>query len=247
MPYTVEFIGSGDAFGSGGRCHTCLLVRGGREGVLIDCGAAAPVALQQRGVALTDIGLVLLSHLHGDHFGGVPLLLLDAVFNRPRRMPLVIAGPRGCETRVMAALDVLFPGTTDAVAARAVARFADLEPFAAATFGDVTVTAVPVRHSRSIECFALRLELSGRVLTYSGDTEWTPALVEASRDADLFICECSTFERPVPGHLSHSVLEAHAGELTAARIVLTHAGPEMLDRRDGGRWPVADDGLVLTV
>ena len=247
MAYTVEFIGSGDAFASGGRCHTCLLLRGAREGVLIDCGAAAPLALQRRGVDPRDIGLVLLSHLHGDHFGGVPLLLLDALFHRPRHAPLVVAGPRGCAARTLDALDVLFPGTTGDVASRGVARFVEFEASEAVTLGDVTVTPVPVRHSRAIECFALRVALADRVVTYSGDTEWTPTLVEASRGADLFICECSTFERATPGHLAHSMLEAHAGELTAARIVLTHAGPDMLARRDEARWPLADDGLLITL
>ena len=247
MPYTVEFIGSGDAFGSGGRCHTCLLVRGGREQVLIDCGVAAPVALQQRDVDPRDIGLVLLSHLHGDHFGGVPLLLLDALFHRPRRTPLVVAGPRGSGARIFEAFDVLFPGTLDERAARAASHFVEFEPNRAVTFGDVTVTPVPVRHSRHIECFALRVELPGRVLTYSGDTEWTPSLADAARDADLFICECFAFDRRVPGHLSHAVLEDHAAELTAARMVLTHAGPDMLERRDAARWRVADDGMLIEV
>jgi ribonuclease BN (tRNA processing enzyme) len=196
---------------------------------------------------LPPLDLVLLSHLHGDHFGGVPLLLLDALFHRPRSEPLVVAGPRGCGARVFEAFDVLFPGTLDETAAHRVVHFVEFEPYRAVTFDDVTVTPVPVRHSRHIECFALRVELSGRVVTYSGDTEWTPSLPEAARDADLFICECFAFDRRVPGHLSHAVLEDHAAELTAARIVLTHAGPDMLERRDAARWPVADDGLLIEV
>ena len=94
-PLTLEFIGCGDAFASGGRFQTCFLVRGGDRPVLIDCGASAPVALQQRGVDITGIGLVVVSHLHGDHFGGLPFLLLDAAYNRPRTSPLVVAGPPG--------------------------------------------------------------------------------------------------------------------------------------------------------
>ena len=96
---TLEFIGCGDAFSSGGRVQTCFLVRGAGAPFLIDCGASAPLALQRREIDLSAIGVVLVSHLHGDHFGGLPFLLLDAAYNRPRSTPLVMAGPPGWSTR----------------------------------------------------------------------------------------------------------------------------------------------------
>jgi ribonuclease BN (tRNA processing enzyme) len=107
---TLEFIGCGDAFASGGRFHTCFLVRGSARPFLIDCGASAPVALQRRGVDPSGICLVIVSHLHGDHVGGLPFLLMDAAYNRPRAEPLVVAGPRGIEASVLAALEALYPG-----------------------------------------------------------------------------------------------------------------------------------------
>ncbi len=40
----VQFLGSGDAFGSGGRFNSCFLVTGGESRFLIECGASSPVA-----------------------------------------------------------------------------------------------------------------------------------------------------------------------------------------------------------
>jgi ribonuclease BN (tRNA processing enzyme) len=57
------------------------------------------------------LDIILLSHLHGDHFGGLPFLILDAQFSR-RTRPLVIAGPPGVEARVRDAMEVLFPGSS---------------------------------------------------------------------------------------------------------------------------------------
>jgi ribonuclease BN (tRNA processing enzyme) len=75
----VKFIGSGDAFGNGGRFQACILLRapGHADDVLLDCGASSLVALKQQRHDPAKIGLVLVSHLHGDHFGGVPFLVLD--------------------------------------------------------------------------------------------------------------------------------------------------------------------------
>jgi ribonuclease BN (tRNA processing enzyme) len=90
----LRFLGSGDAFGSGGRFQACLCLDGPGNRVLIDCGATSLVAMKRAGIDPNSIGTVLLSHLHGDHFGGVPFLVLDGQFRR-RDRPLTVAGPPG--------------------------------------------------------------------------------------------------------------------------------------------------------
>ena len=77
----LTIVGSGDAYGSGGRFNTCFLVESTKATLLIDCGASSLVALKARGIDPTRIDGVILSHLHGDHFGGLPFLLLDAQFS----------------------------------------------------------------------------------------------------------------------------------------------------------------------
>ena len=99
----VRFLGSGDAFGSGGRFQTCLLLEGANDPLLIDCGASSLIAMKRAGVNPSEIGSIVLTHLHGDHFGGVPFLILDGQFSR-RERPLLIAGPPGVRARVEAAM-----------------------------------------------------------------------------------------------------------------------------------------------
>ena len=76
----LTIIGSGDAFGSGGRFNTCFRIETGGRAVLIDCGASSVVAMKAQGIDPNSIDGVIFSHLHGDHFGGVPFLLLDAQY-----------------------------------------------------------------------------------------------------------------------------------------------------------------------
>jgi ribonuclease BN (tRNA processing enzyme) len=242
----VEFLGCGDAFGSGGRFLRCLMLEGGGPPLLVDCGASAVTALQQRRIDPRHIGVIALSHLHGDHFGGLPFLLLDAAYNRPRTASLVIAGPAGTESRLLDALDVLFPGSRGTIAQLPV-RFVEWQAHQPVDLGGVEVTPFPVHHSTTMPCFALRIVIGGRIVTYSGDSEWTDALIDASRDADLFVCECVARETPIPSHLSLSTLRANADRLLARRIVLTHLGPELLAGPVVGEWERARDGLVITL
>src|SRR5438477_324384 len=89
-----------DALGSGGRFQTCLRLHGaGAGGMLIDIGASSLVAMKRTGVDPSSIEWIALTHLHGDHFAGLPFLVLDGQFNR-RTRPLVIAGPAGVAARV---------------------------------------------------------------------------------------------------------------------------------------------------
>jgi len=194
-------------------------------------------------VAPNDVGAVLVTHLHGDHFGGVPFLVLDGQFSR-RTRPLTVAGPPGVAARVEAAMEVLFPGSTR-VARRFEVRFVELAAREPTAVGAARVTAFPVVHPSGAVPYALRVEVGGRVVAYSGDTEWTDALVEAASGADLFACEAYTFERKVRYHLDWATLATNRPRLDCRRLIVTHMGPDMLAHLDAVDAECATDGLAV--
>jgi ribonuclease BN (tRNA processing enzyme) len=244
-PVELQFIGSGDAFGSGGRFQTCLHLSGAGDSLLIDCGASSLIALKRAGVDPAGIGWVLLSHLHGDHFGGVPFLILDGQFSR-RTRPLVVAGPPGVQQRVEAGMELLFPGSTR-VARRFATEFVELPERGASRVGPAGVTAFAVEHASGAPSYALRVAYGGKVITYSGDTEWAESLVEAARDADLFVCEAYAFERKIRYHLDYRTLREHLPRIGCRRLILTHMGPDMLSRLGEADVEHAEDGQRVTV
>src|SRR5688572_5386364 len=110
MGVTFTFAGCGDAFCSGGRSNTCFHVRHERGAFLIDCGASSLAALNRLNEDLNAVDLIVVSHLHGDHFGGVPFFLMDARYQSKRATPIMVAGPQGIQRRVLDTLELLFPG-----------------------------------------------------------------------------------------------------------------------------------------
>jgi ribonuclease BN (tRNA processing enzyme) len=240
----LQFVGCGDALGSGGRFNTCFHVTGESVNFLIDCGASSLPALKRLAIAREDIDLILITHFHGDHFGGLPFLLLEAQFSR-RTRPLVIAGPQGIEMRLTQVMEALFEHSSQTKHRFDLSVIA-LEPEETRAFGAVKVTPYPVVHGESGGPFlAYRVEAEGRVIAYSADTEWTETLIPAGRDADLFIAEAYYYDRIVKNHLSLKTLETYLPEINPKRLVLTHMSDDMLGRLDTFGHTAAHDGMIV--
>jgi ribonuclease BN (tRNA processing enzyme) len=242
----VRFVGSGDAFGSGGRWQTCMRVIASRQVLLVDCGATSMVALKAQCLDPNAVDAVVVTHLHGDHFGGLPFLILDGQFTR-RSKPLTVAGPPGIGARLTEAMEVLFPGSSR-VQRRFPVEVVELAPDGtAAELGAAKVRGWEVEHACGAPPLAVRVEVGGSIFAYSGDTQWTPALIEAARGADLFAVEAYTFDRPVRFHLDYRTLREHLADIHADRIVLTHMSPPMLGRLAEADLPAAYDGMTIDV
>jgi ribonuclease BN (tRNA processing enzyme) len=211
---------------------------------LLDCGATALVAMRRFAIDPATIDAIFLSHLHGDHFAGLPFLLLEQHFVGRRDKPLLVAGPAGTEQRVMAALEVFFPGSAK-LAWSFPLTFAELSERRTARFGPFVITPHVVTHPSGSAAFAFRLKIGDRLIGYSGDTEWTDVLLEVARDANLFITECYAFEGSPPHHIIYNKLRQHLHDLHAKRLLLTHLSQEMLDRRSEVNLDVAEDGQLI--
>jgi ribonuclease BN (tRNA processing enzyme) len=246
---TVTFAGSGDAFGSGGRFQACIHLRGpdGAAPVLLDCGATSLTALRRCGLDPGEVAGVFVSHLHADHFAGIPFLILNAQFAR-RAGPLTVIGPRGTGARLAELMEGMFPGSASA-SRRFAVEVTELRPGETFAAAGVAATAFAADHPSGADsqALALRLTLGGAVIGYTGDTAWTDALRGVAAGADLLIAEAYYRSKKIPYHLRHDDLVEHRGELASRRIVLTHMSDDVLDHLDEVGFETARDGLVLRV
>ncbi|MEO1282161.1 MAG: MBL fold metallo-hydrolase [Pseudomonadota bacterium] len=247
MKLTV--VGSGDAFGSGGRLQTCFHVShpGGR--FLIDCGATTMIGMQRCGLDPNDVSLIFISHLHGDHFSGLVWWILHAQYVGKRTTPLTIVGPPGLEERYLAASAALFPSAKS----RDLKFDVIFEVYAhngVSTHFGIEVEVQEVSHPCGAPPYALRLQVAGKTIAFSGDTEWVDGLTYIARNADLFICECYAHQTKTPYHMSWAELRTKFPSVSAKKILLTHMNDQMLACRDDidlDYVSFAEDGLVVDV
>ncbi len=243
----LTILGSGDAFSAGGRLMSCYMLDNGGQRILVDCGPSVLTGLHRAGLTSNDIPLVFISHLHGDHFGGLPFLFIDAVYPRQRRTPLTLAGPLGLEARFRLACEVLYPRIASLTPDFEL-NFIEMPPGVRHDFDGVAVTPFEVDHYSGSPSCALRFELGGKVFAYSGDAGWSDAVVEVGRGVDLYLLECNQYDLQLPMHLDYATIDRHHAAIGARRTVLTHMGDAMLAARqhvDRTRYELADDGVVF--
>jgi ribonuclease BN (tRNA processing enzyme) len=245
----LTIAGCGDAFGSGGRLQTCYHVETAGTRFLIDCGATALIGLARLELDPNAVETIFISHLHGDHYAGLVWWLVHAQHVAKRTAPLTVVGPEGIEARFKIAAEALFPGST-AIQRRYQLRFLEFTREKRLDVAGVGVTPFEVRHPSGATPYALRFNVEGKVLAFSGDTEWTESLVAAAAGADLYITECYMFEGQPRFHMSWKNIEAQLGRIGAKRVMLTHMAEPMLTRRAEVQHPsvvLAEDGLVVDV
>jgi ribonuclease BN (tRNA processing enzyme) len=240
----LTVLGSGDAFSSHGRLMSGYLIDGGPR-ILLEAGPTVLTALKQARVPTPEIDLVLISHPHGDHFGGLPFLILEYMWERPRRNVLTIAGPRNLGPRTWRLFRTMYPGSDCSRVSRWL-RFVELEPGETKRFGSVRVSAIRTPHMRRDKSLAFRIEVGGRVIAFSGDSGWTDELIPLCAGADLFLCECTYFDSAqLDFHLNYPLLLRMRDRLDVKRLVLTHLGREVLDRAEEVRFEMATDGMRI--
>lgn len=241
----LTFVGTSDAFGAGGRRQAGIFLETAAGGLLLDCAPTTGTGLAALGLARDAVDAIAISHFHADHFAGIPQFLLAAIYEDRRRHPLAIAGPRGAETRVRAAADAV----GYSLAGRELPfplRFIEIGAGREIDLGVARLSAFPVSHDPESCPHGLRVEADGRTLVYSGDTGWFDGLPARAQGADLFVCEC-TFHGPSPSaeHLSYRALAERRDAFECERLLLTHLGTDMSQRRGTLDFETADDGLSI--
>ncbi len=240
----VVFIGTSDAFGAGGRRQSAIFARGERGGMIFDCGATTNTGLSQLGITRDEIDVILISHFHGDHFGGIPAFLYAALYTDARRHPIEIVGPPEIEARVYALAHAMghhldgrewtFP-----------IRYREVRAGESLAAGPAEIQAFATQHQPDANPQGYRVALGRDKIAYSGDTGWFDGLPGHIAGSDLFICECTLHSAQLDFHLSLEELREHRDDLDCGRLILTHLGDEMSEQRGQLEIETADDGLAV--
>lgn len=229
MKLTV--LGCGDAFGSNGRYNTSFLVNTGSHSILVDCGASTLIRLKQMNISPEEIDAIVITHFHGDHYGGIPFLVISNKFEYKREKKLAIYGPEGVKDKVYNLQDALYPGTSELLDEMNITVSAYTHEFLE-ILPDVSVRGLPVTHAAPSNPHGVQVKLGDKLFGFSGDTEWDDNIPELADQTDLFIIECNNLKTDSPGHIGYQTINEKKDLLNTQRLMLTHMGSEMISGYD---------------
>ena len=253
----LTVVGSADAFNALGRFHSCYWLDSDREGaaIMVDFGATALAALRRVRRRPSELAGVVLTHLHGDHIGGLPFLLLDGMYKEPRQEPLRIVGPTGTAQR----LNQLFRVTYGSLADEPLPFELDIEEIAPgerARLAGYEITGFAAEHMDPPEQpLCLRVVRDDKQVAFSGDTAICDGLRDAAHGVDLLVAECTGLAPPIGRHISWQEWRELLPELTCNRVLLSHLSQGVRERIGelsasapaGPELSFADDGMQVQI
>ncbi len=194
----VIFLGVGEAFDEEFP-NTSILIhyRVGTSPVtlLLDCGFTAPPQFWREEPEADILDGIWISHFHGDHCLGLPALLVR-FWEEGRSKVLTLLGQKGIDTFTRKSLDLAYPGIYERLGFPI--RFLEVEPKKDVEIFGLTFKAAINSHSQ--RDLALRIDVQGKSIYYSGDGKATPESLALAKGSQLIIHEAFHIETEIPGH-----------------------------------------------
>lgn len=260
MNFYTTIMGSGAAVPTTARHCSGQVVNVGGYRLLLDCGEGTQHQMRVYRQKLQSLQLVCLSHLHGDHFFGLPGLLAT-MHLCGRKEPLTVIGPQG----VRQALETLLTlSSTHLDYELRTIELSDTDRRLVFTAPRCRVTAFPIWHSVPTYGYLIeevpRSQSRPRRMAYCCDTGYHEELVDAVREVDL-LCIESTFADDMAAvaaekqHLTASQAALIAREAQVGQLLLTHfsaryRSSDLFNQQATAIFPntmLAVDGMVCPI
>ncbi len=243
MENELIFLGTGNAFGHTGRRHSSYFLKHKTIGLLIDCGPSTLPALHDNGLSPLDIDFIWISHLHPDHWLGLPLLVLDDKWISKRKNPIRLIAPNGISEMLDRVCSQIY-SQEEAEHIPSVFEVIETPQEGEISLTDeISIEFWPAIHGGNGRC--CKFYLGDKTLSYSGDTAYSPSLFK-HLIADILIHEASSYDFQIPNHTMFlDLLKSKAP--SDSTIFLTHIDESIIKNREQIHPPffIAEDNLKI--
>lgn len=219
----LTFLGTGNAFAPRGLCWNGFVLDGRH---MFEAPPQALQSLNRLNIDPNSIETVVLSHQHGDHFLGLPFLLLHWEY-MGRTSPVRIVAPLGTREGMLRVCELAYPGVTNAAYG---IEWLEAEAGTSLRAGGLLIEPVEVNHDPKLErCLGYHVEYGGRQLGYTGDSAMCEGVMDLARRADVLVSECASRDQQVPVHMNlvDDIPKVRAAMAGTAELILTHLGPKV--------------------
>lgn len=216
----VSFLGSANAFASEGRLWSSFIVDGKYQ---FDAPPTMLPQLKNLGIPLEDIEVIFITHFHGDHFVGLPFLLLEYVYMTQRTTDLTIVGPPGCKEMLEDFATRVYPNIIKDAGYQRI--YVDAKPGEEQRAGSLTFTSEPMNHVKKdgLHAMGYRVKIGDKILSYTGDTMFCEEAVRLGDGADVYVVDCTYPEGCGPEHMGLDDIKVIRERITPdTKLVLTH-------------------------
>ena len=232
----LQFVGTGNAFAPGGLCWNGFVANGR---YLFEAPPQALMSLNKLGIDPNELDAVIVSHHHGDHFLGLPFLILHWKY-QGRTRPVRVVGPPGTERLTHEIGERVYPGLFEI---NFEIEWVVAEPGNKLTLGPLELEPVAVKHDTRLDLslgYAARLD--GRRFAYTGDSAICDAVLDLARGAEVLVSECASLDAQLDMHMNlvEDIPRVQATLGPDAHLVLTHLGPGV-DNHNLPRTTIAQD------
>jgi ribonuclease BN (tRNA processing enzyme) len=246
----ITFLGTGDSCDPH-RKNVSVLVEDNGRAHMLDCGFSSTQGFLARSPQ-TRLVTIWISHFHGDHFFGLPQLILHLNMQK-RTEPLAILSGMHGEEKILKALHLAYPELATKLSFSL--DFTELQPGTIHQHNGLSWKCAPVIHSQSAH--SLRISSATKSLYYSGDGKAMNESAELMQSCDLVIHEAFSLKASTPYHSSIDECLQLAERLSIAKLALVHLNQDtreilnessaMLSRQENTTvfFPLDDEELIL--
>lgn len=224
----ITLLGTGTGIPSQRRNPPAILVKFKDRHAIFDSGPGTLKSLLKFGITCLNLELIFYTHLHLDHISEFAAVLFAAKIPPDiRKKPLTVYGPTGLKAYYKKIME-LYNETLYTDAYRL-----NLEEIENKTIqiDGFSITTKSLKHHDGGMGYRITSP-EGKVVVYSGDTDYCHNIIDLAKDADLLILECAfPDEMRMDGHLTPTTAGKVAHQSKAKKVVFVHMYP-ICDRYD---------------
>lgn len=220
---SIGFVGTGNAFAPDGLCWNGFVVDGR---FLFEAPPSALMSLHRIGVDPNDLDAVIVSHHHGDHFLGLPSLILHWKY-QGRERPVTVVGPPGTVQLAKTIGEAVYPGLFEG---HFEINWVEAVPGRCLRVGDLEIEPVEVQHDTRLSLnLGYQCVLNGRRFAYTGDTALCDGVFDLARNSEVLVSECASRDGKVPIHMNlvDDIPKVRSAMDGNAALILTHLTPDV--------------------